>query len=50
LAVHEKALKYRPDNQRGSETKELLIKGKLDEVRGDGKEVERLFSIVKQQS
>jgi hypothetical protein len=33
----------------GKGTKELIIKGKLYEVLGDEKEVERIFPIVKQQ-
>jgi type I restriction enzyme R subunit len=49
LAVHENVIKYRPDNWKGNETKELIIKGKLYEVLGDEKEVERIFPIVKQQ-
>ncbi|MEW6327864.1 MAG: HsdR family type I site-specific deoxyribonuclease [Thermodesulfobacteriota bacterium] len=50
LAVHEKVVTYRPDNWKGNETKERVIKSKLYEVLGDEKEVERIFPIVKQQS
>jgi len=50
LAVHEKILKYRPDNWKGNDAKEQVIKGKLYEVLGDKKEVERIFPIVKKQS
>ena len=49
LAVHENVIKYRPDNWKGNETKELIIKGKLYKVLGDEKEVERIFPIIKQQ-
>ncbi|MEA1971451.1 MAG: restriction endonuclease subunit R, partial [Thermodesulfobacteriota bacterium] len=49
LSVHEKVLTYRPDNWKGNETKELIIKGKLYEILGDEKEVERIFPIVKKQ-
>jgi type I restriction enzyme R subunit len=49
LSVHESICQYRPDNWKGNETKELIIKGKLYEVLGDEKEVERIFPIVKKQ-
>ena len=49
LSVHESICQYRPDNWKGNETKELIIKGKLYEVLGDEKEVERIFPIVKEQ-
>jgi len=49
LSVHESICQYRPDNWKGNETKELIIKGKLYEVLGDKKEVERIFPIVKEQ-
>jgi type I restriction enzyme R subunit len=49
LSVHESICQYRPDNWKGNETKELVIKSKLYEVLGDEKEVDRLFPIVKQQ-
>ena len=49
LSVHEKVVTYGPDNWKGNETKELVIKSKLYEVLGDEKEVERIFPIVKQQ-
>jgi len=49
LAVHERVIKYRPDNWKGNEIKELIIKGKLYEVLDDEKEVERIFPIVKKQ-
>ncbi|MBW2648442.1 MAG: hypothetical protein JRC53_01280 [Deltaproteobacteria bacterium] len=42
-------IKHRPDNWKGTEPKELIIKGKLYEVLGDEKEVERIFPIVKEQ-
>ena len=50
LALHEKILKYRPDNWKGNDAKELVIMGKLYEVLGDKKEVEKIFPIIKQQS
>lgn len=50
LSVHKKVVTYRPDNWKGNEIKELVIKSKLYEVLGDEKEVERIFPIVKQQS
>ncbi len=50
LAIHEKILTYRPDNWKGNETKERVIKSKLYEVLGDGKEVEKIFPVVKKQS
>lgn len=49
LAVHEQILTYRPDNWKGNETKERVIKSKLYEVLGDEKRVERIFPIVKEQ-
>ena len=49
LAVHENIIKYRPDNWKGNEAKERIIKSKLYEVLGDEKEVERIFPIVKEQ-
>ncbi|MBT9438379.1 MAG: HsdR family type I site-specific deoxyribonuclease [Desulfobacterales bacterium] len=49
LSVHESICQYRPDNWKGNETKERVIKSKLYEVLGDEKEVDRLFPIVKQQ-
>ena len=50
LSVHKKVVTYRPDNWKGNEIKELVIKRKLYEVLGDKKEVERIFPIVKKQS
>jgi len=50
LSVHERICQYGPDNWKGNETKELIIKGKLYEVLGDEKEVERIFPIVKEQN
>ncbi len=50
LAVHEKIITYRPDNWKGNETKERVIKSKLYEVLGDEKEVEKIFPLVKKQS
>ncbi|MBI5103136.1 MAG: HsdR family type I site-specific deoxyribonuclease [Nitrospirae bacterium] len=50
LAIHQEILTYRPDNWKGNETKERVIKSKLFEVLGNEKEVERIFPIVKEQS
>ncbi len=50
LAVHEKIITYRPDNWKGNETKERVIKSRLYEVLGDEKEVERIFPVIKKQS
>ncbi len=49
LAVHDNIIKYRPDDWKGNTTKEQIIKGKLFDVLGDDKEVERIFPIVKKQ-
>jgi type I restriction enzyme R subunit len=49
LAVHEKVVIYRPDNWKGNETKERVVKSKLYEVLGDEKEVERIFPVIKEQ-
>lgn len=49
LAVHEKVVTYRPDNWKGNETKERVIKSKLFEILKDEKEVERIFPIIKEQ-
>jgi len=49
LAVHEKVVKYRPDNWKGNRAKEQVIKSKLFEVLGSEEEVERIFPIVKKQ-
>ncbi|MBW2558602.1 MAG: HsdR family type I site-specific deoxyribonuclease [Deltaproteobacteria bacterium] len=50
LEVHENIIKHRPDNWKGNKTKEQIIKGKLYDVLGDEKEVERIFPIVKKQN
>ena len=50
LAVHERVVTYRPDNWKGNNPKELVIKGLLFDVLGDEKEVERIFPILKKQS
>lgn len=49
LAVHEKVLAFKPDNWKGNDAKELVVKSKLLELLGDEKEVERIFPIVKEQ-
>lgn len=50
LSVHENICRYRPDNWKGNEIKEQVIKGKLYKVLGNEKEVERIFPIVKEQN
>ena len=47
--VHEAVMTYRPDSWRGNDAKELVIKRKLYDVLGDAQEVERIFTVVKQQ-
>ncbi len=49
LSVHEAIIKHRPDNFRGYEPKERVIKSKLLEVLKDEDEVERVFAIIKHQ-
>lgn len=50
IAIHDQVIACRPDNWKGNETKERVIKGKLYEILKDEREVERVFAIVKQQS
>jgi len=50
IAIHDQVTAFRPDNWKGNETKERVIKGKLYEILKDEREVERVFAIVKQQS
>lgn len=49
VAVHETVLQYRADSWRGHTPKENAIKSGLYQVLGNEEEVERVFSIVKQQ-
>ena len=49
VAVHESVLQYRADSWRGHIPKENAIKGALYRVLGNTDEVERIFTIVKQQ-
>ena len=42
-------MKYRPDSWRGNDAKEKLIKQRLYDVMGDVQEVERIFTVIKQQ-
>jgi type I restriction enzyme R subunit len=49
LSVHEAVITHRPDNWKGYEPKERIIKSRLLEVLKDEDEVERVFAIVKQQ-
>ncbi|MCD6163568.1 MAG: HsdR family type I site-specific deoxyribonuclease [candidate division Zixibacteria bacterium] len=50
LSIHNNVIKNRPDNWRGRELRERVIKGELYKVLKDEKEVERIFVIIKQQN
>ncbi len=50
LALHDCIIANRPDNWRGNEIRERIIKSKLYEILRNESEVERIFSIAKQQS
>ncbi|RAW01557.1 type I restriction endonuclease subunit R [Pseudochryseolinea flava] len=50
LRVHEKIMELKPDNWKGHDPKELVIKGGLFAILQDESEVERIFDIVKKQS
>lgn len=50
LTIHEKILLVKPDGWRGNEPRENMIKGALYEILKDFAEVERIFTIVKQQA
>ena len=43
-------MKVKPDGWRGNEPRENMIKGALYEILKDFAEVERIFTIVKQQA
>jgi type I restriction enzyme R subunit len=49
LAVHGKIMEIKPDNWKGYDPKELVIKGGLFEILKDEAEVERIFEIIKKQ-
>jgi type I restriction enzyme R subunit len=49
LAVHESVVRESPDNWKGNEAKERVVKGKLYALLGDIAEVERVFAIIKPQ-
>lgn len=49
VVMDKKVLEIRPDSWKGNPTKELVIKGALYEILQNENEVERLFSIIKQQ-
>lgn len=49
LAVHESVVRDSPDNWKGNEAKERVVKGKLYALLGDIAEVERVFAIIKPQ-
>ena len=50
LTIHERIMKVKPDGWRGNEPRENMIKGALYEILKDFAEVERIFTIVKQQA
>lgn len=50
LTIHDKILQVKPDGWRGNEPRENMIKAGLYEILQDFEEVERIFSIVRQQS
>lgn len=50
IEVHESILKYRPDGWRGNDAKEKVIKRVLYEALKDVEEVERIFTIIVEQS
>jgi type I restriction enzyme R subunit len=50
LAIHHKIIKVKPDSWRGNEPKENIIKAELYEILKNFDEVERIFTIVKQQA
>ncbi len=49
LQIHKSILSNRPADWRGNRAKEQVIKGLLFEALNDGKEVDRIFSILKEQ-
>ncbi|MCK9858316.1 HsdR family type I site-specific deoxyribonuclease [Paenibacillus sp. ATY16] len=49
LAVHEAVMSYRPDGWRGNDAKEKVIKREIYGVLKDIEEVERIFTIIKNQ-
>lgn len=50
LSVHEKIIQIKPDGWRGNEPRENVIKAGLYEILHDFTEVERIFTIIKQQA
>ncbi|MBU6197737.1 MAG: hypothetical protein KGO93_09260, partial [Cyanobacteria bacterium REEB446] len=50
LKIHEKILEIKPDGWKGDPIKENRIKSALFEILNSTDEVERLFSIIKQQA
>lgn len=50
LAIHAKILLVKPDGWRGNEPRENMIKGALYEILQSFEEVERIFTIIKQQA
>lgn len=49
IAVHQVIIENRPDEWRGNDAKEMVIKRSLYEVLQDVIEVERIFAIIKEQ-
>ena len=50
LAIHHKILEVKPDGWRGNEPRENMIKSGLYDILKDFDEVERIFTIIKQQA
>lgn len=50
LAIHHKIIHVKPDGWRGNEPRENVIKAGLYEILKDFAEVERIFTIIKQQA
>lgn len=50
LAIHHKIIQVKPDGWRGNEPRENVIKAGLFEILKDFDEVERIFTMVKQQA
>jgi type I restriction enzyme R subunit len=50
LAIHHKIIQVKPDGWRGNEPRENVIKAGLYELLKDFAEVERIFTIIKQQA
>ncbi|WP_416438848.1 type I restriction endonuclease subunit R [Phnomibacter sp. MR] len=49
LMIHQKVVEVKPDSWRGNEPRENIIKAALYDILKDFEEVERIFTIIKQQ-